>query len=287
MNVRARRLFKRFVVGDVSLRRFVGSVLFIYGSLAAFAYLGADLLIYHPFPTAYVDTAETLKLTTASGARISALFVPTEGAQYTVLYSHGNAEDLDDVGYPVDQLRALGVNVFAYDYEGYGTSAGAPSEQRVYEDIDAAFHYLTAVHGIAPERVILYGRSLGGGPSVDLASRRNVGGLILESTFISAFRVLTRVSVLPFDRFDNLGKMPRVRCPVLVLHGTADPLIPIRQGHQLFDAVMGPRLALWVEGAQHGDVPSTAGARYPTALRAMLALVAKNDPTAPPERALP
>jgi fermentation-respiration switch protein FrsA (DUF1100 family) len=282
MDDRTRRWLKRWIVGEISLRRGLASLVFLYGSFAAGAFFGAPFLLYRPFPTAYVDTTETLKLTTASGARISALFFEAPGAQYTVLYSHGNAEDLDDVGYLIEQIRDLGVNVLAYDYEGYGTSEGEPSEKRVYEDIDAAFRYLTEVRGIAPSQVILYGRSLGGGPSVDLASRADVGGLILESTFASAFRVLTRVKLLPFDRFDNLAKMPRVRCPVLVLHGTADPLIPRSQGQQLYDAVTGPRLALWVRGARHGDVPITAGPRYAATLRALLALVAKGQAASPP-----
>jgi hypothetical protein len=276
MEDRTRQWLNRYVVGELSLRRCIGSLLFVYGCLAAGAFFGADALLYHPFPTAYVDTAETIKLTTASGTRISAQLFESPGARYTVLYSHGNAEDLDDIDYLVEQLRGLGVSVLAYDYEGYGTSEGSPSEAHLYEDIDAAFHHLTDVRGIAPEQIIVYGRSLGGGPSVDLASRENVGGLILESTFTSAFRVLTRVKILPFDRFDNLSKMPRVRCPVLIMHGVADPLIPLRQGQQLFDAAPAPKLALWVRGAKHGDVPITAGARYATTLRAMLALVAKS-----------
>jgi hypothetical protein len=287
MDDRKQSWVKRWVVGEVSVRRGLGSLLFIYASVAAFAYFGANTLLYRPFPTAYVDSDETLKLTTAGGGRISAQLFEVPGARYTVLYSHGNAEDLDDVGYLVDTIRGLGVNVLAYDYEGYGTSAGKPTERRVYEDIDAAFHYLTEVRGVPADHVILYGRSLGGGPSVDLASRAPVGGLILESTFASAFRVVTRVKILPFDQFDSLAKMPRVRCPVLVMHGTADPLIPLRQGQQLFDAATGPKLSLWVAGARHGDVPISAGPRYAATLRAMLALVAKGDVVAEPMRAQP
>jgi abhydrolase domain-containing protein 17 len=277
MEDRPRSWTKRWIVGEISLRRLLGAVLFLYGSLALFAFFGADWLLYRPFPTAYVDNGDTLKLTTASGARISALFFEMPRARYTVLYSHGNAEDLDDIGYMVDEIRGLGVNVLAYDYEGYGTSEGAPSERRIYEDIDAAYRYLTEVRGIAPDHVIVYGRSLGGGPSVDLASRTAVGGLILESTFTSAFRVLTRARILPWDKFDNLDKMPRVRCPVLVMHGTADPLIPRSQGQQLFDAATGPKLSLWVQGAGHGDVMITAGSRFATTMRAMLAMIAKRE----------
>ena len=272
---------KRWIVGEISPRRFLGSALFLYASLALFALLGADRLLYRPYPTAYVDTDTTIKLTTASGARISAVFSATPGARYTVLYSHGSAEDLDDIGYLVDEIRDLGLDVLAYDYEGYGTSEGAPSERGIYEDIDAAYRYLTEVRGIAPERVILYGRSLGSGPAVDLASRADVGGLVLESAFTSAFRVATRVRLLPWDQFDNLGKMPRVRCPVLVLHGTADPLVKLRQAQQLFKAAKGPKLALWIEGAGHGDVTHLAGPRFGASMRALLELTAEAPRAAP------
>jgi fermentation-respiration switch protein FrsA (DUF1100 family) len=282
MEDRTRSWVKRWIVGEISVRRCLGSVVFLYASLALFAFFGADSLLYRPFPTACVDTGETIKLTTASGARISAAFFAAPAARYTVLFSHGNAEDLDDIGYLVEAIRGLGLNVLAYDYEGYGTSEGRPSEKRIYEDVDAAYRYLTEVRGVAPDHVIVYGRSLGGGPSVDLASRAPVGGLILESTFISAFRVLTRVQILPWDRFDNLGKMPRVRCPVLVMHGTADPLVPLCQGQQLFDAATGPKLSLWVEGAGHGDVMITAGSRFATTMRAMLALITKGEPESAP-----
>ena len=272
---------KRWIVGEISPRRFLGSALFLYGSLALFALVGANWLLYHPYPTAYVDDAATIKLTTASGARISAVFSAAPGARYTVLYSHGSAEDLDDIDYLLEEIRGLGLDVLAYDYEGYGTSEGAPSERRLYEDIDAAYRYLTEVRGVAPERVILYGRSLGSGPAVDLASRAPVGGLVLESAFTSAFRVATRVRLLPWDQFDNLGKMPRVRCPVLVLHGTADPLVARRQGQQLFDAATGPKLAVWVEGAGHGDVTLLAGSRFGASMRALLDLVARAPRAAP------
>ncbi len=162
---RTRRWMKRWIVGEISPRRFLGSALFLYGSLALFAFLGADWLIYRPYPTAYVDDAATIGLTTASGARISAVFSAAPGARVAVLYSHGNAEDSDDIGYLVEEIRGLGLDVLAYDYEGYGTSEGEPSERRLYEDIDAAYRYLTEVRGVPPERVILYGRSLGSGPA--------------------------------------------------------------------------------------------------------------------------
>jgi abhydrolase domain-containing protein 17 len=271
VDARKRRWIKRWVIGDLSLRRLATSVVFIYGSLCAIALLFSSCLIYRPHPAGYTDSAAIVKLPTANGARISVRFTEVAGARYAVLYSHGNAEDLDDLGGSVDRLTALGLSVLTYDYEGYGTSEGEPSERHLYDDIDAAYGYLIGTRGILPGQVLLYGRSLGGGPTIDLASRKPVGGVLLESAFMSAFRVVTRVRLLPWDEFENLSKMGAVRCPVLVMHGTADSLIPLAHGRALFDAARGPKRALWVDGAHHNDVSLVAGARYEAAIVDFLA----------------
>ena len=91
---------------------------------------------------------------------------------------------------------------------------------------------------------------------------------MLESAFVSAFRVLTRVSLLPFDRFHNLRHIRRVRAPVLVIHGTADEVIPVSHGRLLYEAAGQPRQALWIDGAHHNDVPFVAGTRYWSTLAA-------------------
>jgi abhydrolase domain-containing protein 17 len=274
VNDRRRAWIKRWVIGEISIRRFLRSVAFLYGSLCLMACLLPDHVLYQPHPAVYVDSPAILKLRTASGPRISARFDPVAGARFAVIMSHGNAEDLDDVRWWfVQRWNALGVSVLTYDYEGFGTSEGKPSERRLYEDIDAAYEHLTGALGVPPERVILYGRSLGGGPTVDLASRRPVAGVVLESTFMSAFRVVTRVRLLPWDQFDNLAKIPRVESPLLVLHGTEDRLIPLAHGRALFDAAPGPKRSLWVEGSGHADLPFVAGDRYEAAIRELLALI--------------
>ena len=142
-----------------------------------------------------------LKLTTADGATISARFFPTPKATFTLLFSHGNAED---IGYDTPFLEAVrdaGFAVFAYDYQGYGTSQGQPSEPHVYQDCEAAYNYLINNRHILPGRIIAWGRSLGAAAAVDLAARHPLAGLIMESAFTSAFRVLTRFALLPFDKF--------------------------------------------------------------------------------------
>ncbi len=212
-------------------------------------------------------------LDTADGGRIAAVHLPNPGATHTILYSHGNAEDLGHVRPVLEIVRDAGFAVLAYDYRGYGLSDGKPSEAATYRDIDAAWAHLTGRLRVPPQRVILLGRSVGAGPSVDLAARAPVGGLVLESAFVSAFRVVTRVPLLPFDKYRNLDKLARVGCPVLVIHGTADEVVPLWHGQRLFEAAREPKRALWVDGAGHNDLMLVAGRRYARALADFAALV--------------
>jgi fermentation-respiration switch protein FrsA (DUF1100 family) len=104
-------------------------------------------------------------------------------------------------------------------------------------------------------------------------SSRPVAGLVLESAFSSAFRVMTRVLVLPFDRFNNLQKIKKIHCPVMIIHGTEDSVIKIAHGRRLFAAANEPKQALWVEGAKHNDVAFVGGTRYFNSLKAFAMLI--------------
>lgn len=259
--------WKRWLVGELSWQRMLKSILFVYVCVGLYAYFGSDRMIFLPPPASYRDTPEILKLTTVDGDRISAIYLPNPTATHTLLYIHGNAEDLGQILPVLQTLREIGFSVFAYDYRGYGTSEGMPSERNAYEDIDAAYRYLTEKLGISPSQIIAYGRSVGGGSAIDLASRKPLGGLVVESSFVTAFRVMTRIPLFPFDKFANLGKIRWVNCPVLIMHGTTDEVIPFWHGQQLFDAVRAPKQALWVENGGHNDLAEVAGNRYLTALQ--------------------
>ena len=175
-------------------------------------------------------------------------------------------------------IRAAGFAVLAYDYQGYGTSEGKPTERHAYDDEDAAYNFLVQTMHIQPTKIIAFGRSVGSGPAADLASRRPVAGLILESAFTSALRVMTRVSVFPFDRFDNLQKIKKIHYPILVIHGTQDSVINVVHGRELFAAANEPKQALWVEGANHNDVAFVGGSRYADALKAFAILIQRYQP---------
>jgi abhydrolase domain-containing protein 17 len=161
--------------------------------------------------------------------------------------------------------------VLAYDYPGYGASTGAPSEAGAYAAADAAYDYATRTLGIPPERIIIHGRSLGGGVAVDLASRRPSAGLVLESTFLSASRVGFGFRPFVFERFNSVAKVSRIRCPTLVIHGQADPVIAFAHGRALFAALRVPKDSLWVPRAGHNDLALVAGDRYWTALKTFAA----------------
>jgi abhydrolase domain-containing protein 17 len=265
---------RRWIVGELSVRRVVTGAAFVYGSVCALALVLGDRLLFRPHEAGYADARGIEKLPSTHGARISArLFERRNAASggLTVLYSHGNAEDLGDVESLVGPLRDLGLDVFAYDYQGYGTSEGEPSEKRVYDDVDAAYRHLVEKRGVAPARIVVYGRSLGSGPSVKLASERPVAALVLEAAFTSAFRVATKVRVLPWDRFENIERISAVRCPVFVVHGERDDLVPISMGRALFAAAPAPKAALWLENASHGDIPLREPEVYASKLAAFLA----------------
>ncbi|MGY2717799.1 abhydrolase domain-containing protein 17 [Thermostichus sp. MS-CIW-19] len=233
----------------------------VYGYLLWLGWFQSERLIFLPRPASYQDGDAIFKLTTADGLQISAVYLPNPEATYTLLYSHGNAEDLGDILPRLAGLQQGGFAVLAYDYRGYGTSEGIPSEAAAYKDIEAAYAYLVE-QGIPPERILVYGRSVGGGPSVYLAAQKPVGGLILESTFVTAFRVLTRIPLLPFDRFDNLSRIAQINCPLLILHGTQDRLIPFWHAEALYQAARDPKRLVPIEGADHNNLLQVAGERY-------------------------
>jgi fermentation-respiration switch protein FrsA (DUF1100 family) len=251
------------------------AALLLYVALAAFAYFASDRMIFLP-PAASYDarTLPIVMVPSAHGDSIATLYLPNPRATLTLLYSHGNAEDLGQLAPWLEQYRAAGFSVLAFDYRGYGASTGGPpSAEGAVRDIEAVYRYAVSTLGIQPASLVLFGHSVGSGPSTALAARAPVGGLVIESGFISAFRVVTRVPLLPFDRFPNLREIGRVHCPVLVIHGTDDEVIPWSHGQRLFAAARQPKQSLWIQGAHHNDVPLVGGPRYWAGLAAFARLV--------------
>ncbi|CAI5971268.1 unnamed protein product [Closterium sp. NIES-64] len=226
------------------------------------------------------ENVEVTFLDTARGQRIAAMFVRNPRARLTVLYSHGNAADLGQVhDLYVELSNMLRVNLLGYDYTGYGASSGKPTEFNTYADIEAAFTYLTAQHRIRPEDIVLYGQSVGSGPTVDLASRTpRLRGVVLHSPIMSGLRVLYEVKTSFFlDIFTNIDKLPKVECPVFVMHGTADDVVDVSHGRGLAAVCKRPFEALFIEGARHCDLEF-----FPEYLKQLRRFIAFLDQHPPP-----
>ncbi|HRH45806.1 MAG TPA: alpha/beta hydrolase [Pyrinomonadaceae bacterium] len=250
----------------IKIKYLVISVLIIflvpYILLGLYAYFKSDSIIFQPQNFSFKDDYSVIKLPTPNGEKISAKFFKNQKALYTILYSHGNAEDIFSSTPFFEELSNVGFNVLAYDYCGYGTSEGSPSEKNSYEDIETAYNFLINEQKILPEKIIIHGRSLGGAVAIDLASRKKCGGLIVESSFLSAFRVMTGIRLYPFDKFESIYKIGNVKCPVLFIHGTNDNLIPYWHGQQLFEKANQPKIFYAVENAGHNDLVEVAGKEY-------------------------
>jgi len=161
-------------------------------------------------------------------------------AELTILYSHGNATDCGGM-LPLYELLAMSlkVNVVAYDYTGYGASKHfgvVPTEQQTYDDIERVFQWCVDEKIIkdAAKQLIVYGQSVGSGPSCFLAATKEIHALVLHSPIMSGLRVLTESRLLAcFDIFPNLARMPHVTAPTMIIHGEADEEVPVSHGKQL------------------------------------------------------
>jgi alpha-beta hydrolase superfamily lysophospholipase len=210
---------------------------------------------------------------------VVAVYLPNPSARFTLLMSHGNAEDLGDNRDLYLEYARRGFAVFAYDYRGYGQSTigqeiPKSTEATAYRDERAAWDYMVNTLHIPPSHIIIHGTSVGCGPAVKLAAdlsestdvNQRPADLILRSPFRSAFTVLTRVPLLPWDKFNNERRIRDVRMPVLVVHGMADNVIPFTHGQRVFDnanpigdadALLtrdGGKQHLWIPNAGHNDI---------------------------------
>lgn len=193
--------------------------------------------------------------------KTSGWYVHTEAQpKGVILFSHGNAGNISDRLESVGLFRDMGYDVFLYDYGGYGESTGRPSEERCYEDIRAAWRYLTDERKIAPEEIVLHGRSLGAGPTSQLGTEVVPAAIILESAFTSVpdiaqeFYPILPVRFVVTIQFDNGEKVGRFRSPVMVVHSVDDDLIPFHHGQKLFELAHEPKAFLEIGGDHNSGI---------------------------------
>ncbi len=249
------------------------------------AYLGLGLLMYI-FQSRYVYfpgrtvlatpmavglSFEEVTLIAADGPRLAAWFVPAEPARGTILICHGNGGNIGDRLHVIQRFHGLDLNVFIFDYRGYGNSQGSPSEAGTYADALAAWNHLVRERSLPPNRVIVCGRSLGGAVAAWLADRQQPAGLILESTFTSLVDIGAKlypylpVRLLCRYRYPTLEHVRNIRCPVLVAHGREDEMIPFAHGQKIFAAAPDPKIFAELTGG-HNDGEDLTEADYRQAL---------------------
>ncbi|XP_020216143.1 alpha/beta hydrolase domain-containing protein 17C [Cajanus cajan] len=207
-----------------------------------------------PIPHADDTSLDVLLVDTKHGNKIVAFYLRNPYARLTLLYSHGNAADLGQLYDLFVQLKVnLRVNLMGYDYSGYGASTGKPSESSTYADIEAIYECLETEYGVSQEDVILYGQSVGSGPTLHLAAKLpRLRGVVLHSGILSGLRVLCHVNfTFCFDIYKNINKIKKVKCPVLVIHGTEDDVVNWLHGNRLWKMARESYDPLWIKGGGH------------------------------------
>lgn len=247
-----------------------------YVTLVLFAYFGQAGMLYLPdLPSRELVASpqeiglnyENIELRTEDGVRLHGWHIPAVSTRGTLLFFHGNA---GNISHRLDSIRIfhkLNLSVFIFDYRGYGRSEGSPSEAGTQSDARAAWRFLIEERGIAPGKIILFGRSLGAAVAAQLATQTQPGALIIESAFTSVPDVAAEIywwlPVRWLTRFDYATRdyVAQGQGPVLVVHSPEDEIIPYRHGEAIFTAAHAPKEMLRLRGG-HNDGFLLSGEHY-------------------------
>jgi fermentation-respiration switch protein FrsA (DUF1100 family) len=255
-----------------------------YLLLVAFVYLTQASMLYlpnipgrelHAAPDAVGLDYEDITLEASDGVSVHGWFVPSDSPR-VLLYFHGNAGNISHRLYSIKEFHDLGLSVFIIDYRGYGQSSGKPTEQGLYRDGEAAWRYLTGERGIAPEDIIVFGRSLGGSVASWIAAREKTAALIVESSFTSVPDIgqdaYPWLPVRWLSRFEHStrNEVAKATCPVLVVHSRDDEIIPFHHGQAIYGAANEPKQFLEIRGG-HNDGHATSATVYSDGIQAFLA----------------
>jgi fermentation-respiration switch protein FrsA (DUF1100 family) len=261
------------------------AILVIYVGLLLALRVFETRMIYFPDTPGRLDgdwhprglAVEDVWLHTSDAVKLHAWWIAAPGAEFTFVAFHGNAANIANRADMYQVLRSIPANVLAVEYRGYGKSEGKPDEAGLYLDAQAAYEYLLKERGIAPRRIVALGQSLGTAVATDLASQREVAGLVLEAPFASAASMARRV--FPFlpgagrvakSKFETGKKLATLRAPVLVMHCKDDPVIPFAAGEEVFRMAREPKTFVRIEGFCHEEAALMSPDVYRAKLREFL-----------------
>ena len=264
----------------MSILQMAGMIVLFLALYGVFLVSCERRIIYHPhkYPEGNWNSSsssvsrEDVHFTASDGVRLHGWYIPSAGAKATLLWFHGNAGNITHRLGNIEMLKPLNLNIFIFDYRGYGKSEGVPDEKGIYSDSQAAYDWLVKDKNILPGEIILFGRSLGGICAIEMASTNPAAGIILESVFPSARRMAEKIfPILPLgwaikSRFDAISKVRSLELPKLFIHGTQDEIVPYKLGRELFSAAADPKIFYDIQGAGHNDTFLIGGADYFNAL---------------------
>ncbi len=257
----------------------------VYIGLSILVYVRQTKYVYYPSRKVIDNPSdinlhfEDVLLKTQDGETISCWYVPSggyEGSGRMVIFSHGNAGNIGDRLGTIEVFHRMGYDVMVYDYRGYGASTGTPTEQGTYWDALAVWNYVKGEKGIPPEKIVLFGRSLGGAISAWLAEQVGPGALVLESAFRSApamarkmFPYLPINLICKFD-YNNEERLKNITCPIVVAHSVDDEMIPFSHGQKLYERAGEPKMFVEMRGG-HNSGGLDADSAYQARLKEFLA----------------
>lgn len=248
--------------------KFFTILVFLYVLILVYMALYQRKLMYLPDrniepPEFYgLQGFDDLRFRNTEGHSLQFWYKPALQGFPTIVYFHGNASHIGGRADILGALAKQGFGVAAVSYRGYGLSESTPSEKGIYEDARTALHYLDREYHIAPERIILFGESLGTGVAVQMATEFPIAGLVLQAAYTSvAGRAAEIYYFLPVrwlihDRFDSIKKIHKVKAPLLLFHGERDNVIPVVHGKTLFEAATSPKQAFFFPHVLHNDFDS-------------------------------
>ncbi len=234
-------------------------------------YFHQEKYVYHPEKiwTATPDSEgmpfENVTFRSSDGVSLSAWYIPSPISKGSIVFCHGNKQNISLDLDALKMFSAFGYNVLTVDYRGYGHSEGSPDEEGTYRDAQAAWDWLVQTKQESPDRIVICGRSLGSGIAADLASKNTPKALILEAAFTSlpeAAQDLYPYFPAKFFskyRYDTLSKLKLIRCPILIVHSREDELIPFRHAQRLYAAVIGKKDFVELGGPHKGGYQPTLG----------------------------
>jgi alpha-beta hydrolase superfamily lysophospholipase len=258
----ATRIKNIMIKSEYSIIRLLIFLGFVYLLVVGVAFFLSEKMMFPYKESSYGQDVANLKfIKNEDGNTVATRFWKSELNSHLILYFHGNGEDVGELDSFAEQMNSLGVSVLTFDYRGYGLSSGKASESNVNSDALLVLDMAREL-GYENDKILLWGRSIGSGGAVHLATSSEFAGLILVSPLKSIYTVITGFSIIPFDRFDSYSKLDQFDFPLYIVHGTEDQVIASSHGVQMFESYRGKKCISLIDGAGHNNLWSHGFSDY-------------------------